>query len=62
MAIETDTFLTRISLASENNLEKSIKDECEIQSARDQGRRLVAAFTTHNQLILIFQRAADNNS
>lgn len=59
MAIETDTYVIRIPLASTQNLEDAIRQECEIQSSRDEHRRLAAAFSEHDQVILIFQRTPD---
>jgi hypothetical protein len=61
MAVRTDTKLVRIPLAT-GNLEKAIKDACETESARDRGRRLAAAFSAHDQLVLIFQVAGDQDS
>lgn len=56
MSIETDTWVTRISLNSATNLEDAIKDVCESQAGRDQHRRLAATFAAEGQVILIFQR------
>ncbi len=60
MAIRVDTHVVRIDLAAGENPEQAIKQECDIQASRDEGRRLAAAFTVENQLILIFQIAPDN--
>lgn len=57
MAIETDTYVTRISLYPAVDLEKTIRELCEIQAARDAPRRLAATFAAEDQVILIFQRA-----
>jgi hypothetical protein len=60
MSVVTDTKLVRIPLATEN-LEKAIKDACELESARKQGRRLAAAFSARDQLVLIFQAASSQD-
>ena len=57
MSINTDTYIKRVPLTPD--IENAIKQECEIQSARDNARRLVAAFEAQNSVILIFQIAAD---
>jgi len=62
MAVSTDTFVKRIPLVPESDLDRRIRAECEIQSSGDPGRRLAAAFQAHNQVILIFQQAADDPS
>jgi hypothetical protein len=59
MAVITDTFVKRIPLAPMVDLDERIKAECEIQSGRDQPRRLAAAFEAQNQLVLIFQQCLD---
>ena len=59
MAIQTDTFVKRIPLASNPNLKKAIKDECEIQAKKDKHRRLASAFAERDQVILIFQRTVN---
>jgi hypothetical protein len=50
-----DTFIDRIPLVPVTNLEDDIKKSCNIQADRDQPRKLVAAFATPTQVILIFQ-------
>jgi hypothetical protein len=59
---EDDTFVTRIDLKDMKGAELAakIKDVCKTQAARDDGRRLAAAFEAHDQVVLIFQRAVDN--
>jgi hypothetical protein len=59
MAVDTDTFVKRIPLVPEIDLDERIIAECKAQSGRDEHRRLAAAFEAHNQLILIFQRTPD---
>jgi len=59
MAVTTDTFVKRIPLIPAVDLEERIKAECEVQSGRDEHRRLVAAFEAQNQVVLIFQRTPD---
>lgn len=59
MAIETDTYVTRIPLDSATNLEEAIRDTCELHAGRIQHRRLAAAFAAEGQVILIFQRTQD---
>lgn len=55
MPINADTYTKRIPLASTPNLEAAIKQECDIQAARDNPRRLAAAFEAQGNVILIFQ-------
>ena len=58
MALELDTFLQRIDLTTTPDLAQTIKDICDNQAARDNPRRLAAAFESQNKVILIFQRAS----
>jgi len=60
MAVITDTFVKRIALVPTTDLDARIRQECEIQSAKSPGRRLAAALQAHDQVILIFQQAADD--
>lgn len=56
MPIDADTAVVRINLAQADlNLDEAIKETCGIQASRDKHRRLVAAFESQNQLILVFQ-------
>jgi hypothetical protein len=59
MAINTDTHVERIDLTKTQDLKETIVNLCELQSQRDNHRRLVAAFAARDQVILIFQRTAD---
>lgn len=59
MSIKTDTHIERISIAETNNLGTAIKEVCELQSARNEARRLVAAFEAQGHVILIFQVSSD---
>ncbi len=59
MPIKTDTFVERISIAGTDDLEKAIKETCELHSARNEARRLAAAFEAQGHVILIFQVSAD---
>lgn len=56
MPINTDTYVTRIPLNTQD-LETVIKELCDNQ-AFNSSRRLVAAFHSYNNIVLIFQ--ADN--
>ena len=60
MAIKVDTHLEVIDLAIEVKTKQAIKDICDLQAQRDEGRRLAAAFEVGNRVFLIFQIAADN--
>jgi hypothetical protein len=62
MAVTVDTHVERINLAAETNVKKAIAELCDQQAARKQGRRLAATFILENQLVLIFQVAADNST
>jgi hypothetical protein len=62
MAVTVDTHVERINLAAETNVKKAIEELCDQQAARKQGRRLAATFILENQLVLIFQVAADNST
>ena len=56
MALDLDTFVQRINITTTDNLESKIESVCDLQASRDQPRRLVAAFESQHQVILIFQR------
>jgi hypothetical protein len=62
MAIRVDTHIERIDLATESDVAAAIKEICDLQALRDESRRLAAAFAAQNQLILIFQIAADTRT
>jgi hypothetical protein len=50
-----DTSITRIPLAPFTDLETAIKDQCDLEAARDKPRKLITAFSTPTQVVLIFQ-------
>ncbi|MGE0680433.1 MAG: hypothetical protein AB7P69_05935 [Candidatus Binatia bacterium] len=62
MAIRVDTHIERIDLATEPDVVAAIKEICDLQALRDESRRLAAACEAQNQLILIFQVAADTRT
>jgi hypothetical protein len=59
MAIETDTFVERIPIVPATDLGQRIIDVCELHSSRDKARRLAAAFSANDQVVLIFQKTPD---
>lgn len=62
MAVSVDTHVERIDLEIPSlDLEKEIKRICNRQATGTNGRRLAGTFVAQNQLILIFQVAADNS-
>lgn len=56
--LKTETKIVRVPLVVPgSDLHDRIIQECELQSSRNEGRRLAAAFESHDQLVLIFQIA-----
>lgn len=60
MAVDVDTHVERIDLAAEPDPKAAIEQCCNQQATGNSGRRLAATFVLQNELILIFQVAADN--
>ncbi len=61
MSVVTKTFVRRIPLEPQTDLDARIRDLCERQSSGSPGRRLSAAFAAHDQVVLIFQNAPDDS-
>lgn len=57
MPLDLATYVERIDLTTNPDLDKAIRDICDNQAALDKPRRLAAAFEAQHQVILVFQRA-----